>query len=125
MVDNNPPTVNALKANREVLDCLTVCEVQRHDARQYLKQLAQGGRNFDLVFLDPPFEAPELASSVLSLLLAHDLVRHQIFLEMRSKPNSDLNLDSMLENHLVSYPWQTLKTTRTGESQAVLLQRLS
>ena len=74
MVDNNPPTVHALKANREVLDSQTACEIHRHDARQYLQNLPQGGAHFDLVFLDPPFEAPELASSVLSLLLAHDLV---------------------------------------------------
>ncbi len=52
-VDSAPAAARAVRAN---LDALGIgAEVRRADARAFLRSARAGGRQYDLVFLDPPY----------------------------------------------------------------------
>ncbi|MBU6469666.1 MAG: 16S rRNA (guanine(966)-N(2))-methyltransferase RsmD [Gammaproteobacteria bacterium] len=62
-VDREPRVIEALRAHRDALHA-TGSELLRSDALAFLQGRAQ---EFDIVFLDPPFDSPLLASSAVAL----------------------------------------------------------
>jgi 16S rRNA (guanine966-N2)-methyltransferase len=52
-VESSPAALRALKANLEALGASA--EVHRGDARRFLGAASRAGRQYDLVFLDPPY----------------------------------------------------------------------
>lgn len=57
-VDPSAAAVQAVRANLEALGSAGLrAEVFRQDAQTALRGLAQAGRRFDLVYLDPPYES--------------------------------------------------------------------
>lgn len=62
-VDREPQVTETLRAHLAALHA-TSCEVLRSDALAFLQGRAQ---EFDIVFLDPPFDSPLLASSAVAL----------------------------------------------------------
>ncbi|MGH7247424.1 MAG: 16S rRNA (guanine(966)-N(2))-methyltransferase RsmD [Pseudomonadota bacterium] len=62
-VDREPRVIETLRTHLAVLHA-TGCEVLRCDALAFLREPA---RTFDLVFLDPPFDSPLLASAAAAL----------------------------------------------------------
>lgn len=62
-VDREPQVIETLRAHIAVLHAAS-CEVLRSDALAFLRVPAQA---FDIVFLDPPFDSPLLASSAAAL----------------------------------------------------------
>jgi 16S rRNA (guanine966-N2)-methyltransferase len=66
-VDAAEPAIRALRANLETLELGG--EVHRRDARGFLRDARERGRQYDLVFLDPPYrEAGALADALPDLL---------------------------------------------------------
>jgi 16S rRNA (guanine966-N2)-methyltransferase len=67
-VDSGARAIAALRENLRALD-IEASEVRRADARAFLRDARQAGRQYDLVFLDPPYrDAARLAGD-----LSHDL----------------------------------------------------
>jgi len=71
-VDNAAGSVAAVRANLAALG-LQGAEVRRGDARSFLRDARQAGRQYDLVFLDPPYReaaglAGELSQGLVSVL---------------------------------------------------------
>jgi 16S rRNA (guanine966-N2)-methyltransferase len=52
-VDSAPAAIRAVRANLEALE--TAAEVRRSDARRFLGAASAAARQYDLVFLDPPY----------------------------------------------------------------------
>jgi 16S rRNA (guanine966-N2)-methyltransferase len=52
-VDSAPGAIRALRANLEALGA--VAEVRRADARRFLGSASAAARQYDLIFLDPPY----------------------------------------------------------------------
>ena len=52
-VDSAPAAIRAVKANLEALGA--EAEVRRADARRFLGSASAAARQYDLVFLDPPY----------------------------------------------------------------------
>jgi 16S rRNA (guanine966-N2)-methyltransferase len=52
-VDSAPAALRALRANLEALEI--EAEVRRSDARAFLRTARKAKRQYDLVFLDPPY----------------------------------------------------------------------
>jgi 16S rRNA (guanine966-N2)-methyltransferase len=70
-VDSSPAAIRALKANLEALGLQA--EVQRRDAGAFLRAARETGRQYDLVFLDPPYRhagalGRDLAETVAAVL---------------------------------------------------------
>jgi 16S rRNA (guanine(966)-N(2))-methyltransferase RsmD len=62
-VDSAPAALRALRANLTALEI--EAEVRRGDARAFLRSARKAGRQYDLVFLDPPYRrAAALASDL-------------------------------------------------------------
>jgi 16S rRNA (guanine966-N2)-methyltransferase len=62
-VDSAPGAVRALRDNLSALEL--EAEVRRRDARAFLRSARKSGRQYDLVFLDPPYRrAAALASDL-------------------------------------------------------------
>src|SRR5436309_4205711 len=56
-VERARPALTALRANLEALEISA--EVHAGDARAFLRNAAQAGRTYDLVFVDPPYRESE------------------------------------------------------------------
>lgn len=72
LVDSAPAAIRAIKANvgALALDAVEV-EVRRQDARAFLHSARAGGREYDLVLLDPPYRlAAELGRELSPLIAA-------------------------------------------------------
>ena len=71
-VDSAPAAIRAVRANLEALGA--TADVRRADARRFLGGASSAVRQYDLVFLDPPYrDGPQLArelSAPLAALLA-------------------------------------------------------
>jgi 16S rRNA (guanine(966)-N(2))-methyltransferase RsmD len=68
-VDSAPAAVRAVRANLEALGI--VAQVRRADAAVFLRNARTEGREYDLVFLDPPYRrAAELAPALSRALPA-------------------------------------------------------
>jgi 16S rRNA (guanine966-N2)-methyltransferase len=73
LVDDAPAAVRAITANLEGVEG---AEVVRRDARAFLRTARDRDRQYDLVFLDPPYrQAPEIGRTLaepLTAVLARD-----------------------------------------------------
>ena len=79
------------------------------DASKYLRQ---PNSTFDVVFIDPPFNQPELLTSVLTQLPEHLSDNAYCYIETPSRLDPDVLLkDTRL---------QGIKHTRAGETQSML-----
>jgi 16S rRNA (guanine(966)-N(2))-methyltransferase RsmD len=66
-VDSAPRAIRAVNENLQALGA--VAEVRRQDARAFLRNARGQAREYDLVFLDPPYRrAPALAGELATLL---------------------------------------------------------
>jgi 16S rRNA (guanine(966)-N(2))-methyltransferase RsmD len=66
-VDSAPQAVKALQANLQALGA--EAEVRRQDARRYLGGASAAARQYDLVFLDPPYRLAGRLGGELSAIL--------------------------------------------------------
>jgi 16S rRNA (guanine966-N2)-methyltransferase len=67
-VDSAPAAIRALRANLDALGAERV-EVRRQDARRYLAGASAAAREYDLVFLDPPYRLAGRLGGELSAIL--------------------------------------------------------
>jgi 16S rRNA (guanine966-N2)-methyltransferase len=72
-VETAPPALRALRANVAALDA--DADVVRADALKWLRAASAGSRQYDLVFLDPPYRQAETLGAALSELLPAVLAR--------------------------------------------------
>ncbi len=66
-VDSAPAAIRVVKANLEALGA--DAEVQRADARRFLGSASAAARQYDLVFLDPPYRLAASLGDALSAAL--------------------------------------------------------
>ncbi len=62
------PAVAAIRANLDTLGIREGWQLETRSASSSVKRLAEQGRRFDIVFLDPPYKAAEEYALVLGLL---------------------------------------------------------
>jgi 16S rRNA (guanine966-N2)-methyltransferase len=67
-VDSAPAAIRAVKANLDTLDA--DAEVRRADARRFLGSARAAARQYDLVFLDPPYRLAGRLGGELTAALA-------------------------------------------------------
>ena len=66
-VDSAPAAIRAIRANLEALGA--IAEVRRADARRFLGGASAAARQYDLVFLDPPYRLTGRLGSELTAAL--------------------------------------------------------
>lgn len=76
-VEKDRKAVEMIEKNLALLgqDAVTRARVIHHEADRVIPQLAEAGKRFDLVFLDPPYYR-DMAEKTLQLLGGCDIVNH-------------------------------------------------
>jgi len=94
-VDTAPAAIAAVRANAEALGA--AAEAQRGDARAYLRAASARRRQYDLVFLDPPYRMAGRLGSELSAALPAVLAPGALVV-VESDRRAPLALDLPLED---------------------------
>lgn len=111
LVERNPPTVQSLKKSIAALGVAERCSVIKSDAAVYLGGLAEP---FDIAFIDPPFDRPELLERSFNYLLENGLVSQFLYLESRDR--------AVIERLANSINLADYRHTQSGEAHAALLE---
>ena len=75
----------------------------------------RGHNPFDIIFIDPPFRHTELIHDVLKLIAAGGWARRYVYVEARDT--------QAIVEQCGDYDLEVVRKTRTGDAQAVLLER--
>jgi len=67
LVERDARAVGALRANVATLGVETAARVVRDDVARALSALARAGKRFDVVFLDPPYDTDDVATTLTAL----------------------------------------------------------
>jgi 16S rRNA (guanine966-N2)-methyltransferase len=95
-VDSAPAAVRAVHANLEALGA--DAEVRRADARGFLRNARADGRQYDLVFLDPPYQrAGALAEALAGDLAAVLAPRARVVVESDRRSPLELPLSLQVD----------------------------
>lgn len=113
MVEKAKPAANALRDNRDAL-ATTMVQIIEADALIWLKRDA-GKQRFDLVFLDPPFDANQ-----------HYEVAHTLAESGCLAPGALVYIESgeLLDEAKLPSSWTGRKNKRAGAVYSTLLQAL-
>ena len=113
MVEKAKPAANALRDNRDALATTTV-QIIEADALIWLKRDA-GKQRFDLVFLDPPFDANQHYEAAHTLAESGCLAPGALVYIESAEPLDEAKLPSN---------WTGRKIKRAGAVHSTLLQAL-
>ena len=86
IVDKSRAAIQVIRKNAELLDCQSQCEIYPLNDVKALTLLQEKGVQFDLVYLDPPYER-QRNKQILAYLDIHDMV----------KPQGDVVIESLKE----------------------------
>jgi 16S rRNA (guanine966-N2)-methyltransferase len=111
LVDRNPATVQSLKKSIASLGISARCSVIKSDAAVYLQGVSEP---FDIAFIDPPFDHPDLLERAFEHLIENNLVRQFIYLESRDW--------AVIERLASSLSLTNYRHTRSGDAHAALLE---
>lgn len=113
LIEHNPMVVRALEASSALLHAEARLEIIRADTLEFLRRNGRAAgladtRRFDLVFLDPPFDAG-VPPEVFDLLPAQLAPGARVYLESGCKPELPAS-------------WQIEKSSRAGQVHFQLLR---
>ena len=109
-VDKNRKTIDRIRSNIALLQT-DQAEVRNMDALRFLRSEQD---RYDVVFLDPPFNAPELLAKAMELLIEQGIATNYIYAESR---------DDLLLTDLASrFSLKLAGRTKSGDSQGSLWQ---
>jgi 16S rRNA (guanine966-N2)-methyltransferase len=94
-VDSSAAAVKAIRANLDALGL--TADVRRSDARRFLRNARTAARQYDLVFLDPPYREAERLGAELSEALPA-VVQSGALIVSESDHRAPLDLDLPLED---------------------------
>ena len=109
-VEQNPRTVSTIKKSAEALDSLAHCKIVKGDVIRFLER---NELSFDIAFLDPPFEQPDLLHHCLARLAKQDQPCRFVYAEART-------LD-ILQEVAEKADFNLIKQTKSGDTAAGLL----
>lgn len=109
LLEQNPKTINNLKKNIEALTANNA-DMQCVDTLQWLEH--QHAREFDVIFLDPPFSS-DLLNQACKLLQKSNCLSDNAIIYLEHNIDSKINLPDN---------WNTLKDKKSGQVIYQLLQ---
>ena len=114
-VDRSPAAVSAVRENLARTSLGDRASVERSDVRRFLERGASERDGFDLVFLDPPYEAGEAElDPVLSLLDVKPLLKDGFTVV--------LSRGSRSSNYVIPLHWSVARRLSYGDSVVTLFR---
>jgi len=98
-VDRHPKAVHTIKENIRQFQLDEKTEVYRTDAFRALKACRKRGLQFDLIFLDPPYQKVNY-TKLLEHIINYDLLKENGFVYCEHQPSEDIQ---------VPHSWQIIK----------------
>ena len=113
LVENNPEVIKSLEENKFALKA---CEVKIKKCNAISFSSEVGKKNYDIIFLDPPFEK-DLLKKIIPLLHENNILKENGFLYVEKEIGSDcFNLPK---------EWEVKKEKKTATICYMLIQRVS
>jgi 16S rRNA (guanine966-N2)-methyltransferase len=109
LVDSDAYILRCLEENINRL-CPQSCEIIRADAIAYLEKATS---DFDIIFLDPPFNQPELLAASLEVILGRKLMKKYVYVES--------NRQELVEEIILTFKLKAHRTTSGGQAFSALL----
>jgi 16S rRNA (guanine966-N2)-methyltransferase len=114
-VDRSPPALSAVRENLARTSMEGRASVERSDVRRFLERRPPEPDGFDLVFLDPPYEAGEAElDPVLSLLDVKPLLREGFTVV--------LSRGSRSSNSVIPLHWSVARRLSYGDTVVTLFR---
>lgn len=107
-VESSRAAATALSANIQQLNASN-CQVVHTQAERFLETAA---KPFDIIFLDPPYQQPELLDYALTAMSTRALISGYVYLEGSS--------ESMLLDLCARFQLTAHKTTSAGTTSSIL-----
>lgn len=117
LVERHAATCRSLAAMIDKLDAADHCNLVRMDAIRFLKQLTSRAADditrWDIIYLDPPFQQPQLLDQAMQLISQYQLATRYVYLEAAAAAH----IEALAErcNMLLH------RRMRSGDSHAALL----
>ena len=112
LVETDKRAYANLASSAKLLDNNARCEVVRSEANEWLANTA--AHAFDIVFLDPPFDAPDLLATSLTTLRNKTLAKNFIYVEATA--------DNTIGELATDLGLAVVRQSHAGASHAYLLQ---
>jgi 16S rRNA (guanine966-N2)-methyltransferase len=94
-VENSPPALKAVKQNLEKTKLQQNAEILELSVEQAITRLSTKSRQFDIIFLDPPYDSPLLAQTLEQLRQSNLLAENgQIVAETDTRSPFDVFVKS-------------------------------
>lgn len=90
LVDNSRKAARVIAANVKKCDFQQHAEVRIDDVMSAIKKLEREGRQFDIIYVDPPFTNPAIFSEVMAVLDTADILSSQGKMMIRSHRKKDM-----------------------------------
>lgn len=84
-IDQSPSAIRTIKKNIESLSIENCTSIYRNDAIRALQILAKQNKQFDLIFIDPPYKYKKYEQA-LSLIEQNKLIKEQGFIYIEYSP---------------------------------------
>ena len=111
-VDQNFKAVKVIKANLNQLDLMSQAEVYKNNADRALKALAKREVQFDIIFLDPPYNKG-LINEAISRIAEFNLLKENGIIVCEFSHNEEITIA----------PFQMIKRYHYGLTDTLLLEK--
>ena len=111
-VDQNFKAVKVIKANLNQLDLMSQAEVYKNNADRALKALAKREIQFDVIFLDPPYNKG-LINEAISRIAEFNLLKENGIIVCEFSHNEEITIA----------PFQMIKRYHYGLTDTLLLEK--
>ena len=111
-VDQNFKAVKVIKANLNQLDLMSQAEVYKNNADRALKALAKREVQFDVIFLDPPYNKG-LINEAISRIAEFNLLKENGIIVCEFSHNEEITIA----------PFQMIKRYHYGLTDTLLLEK--
>ncbi|NKC00404.1 MAG: 16S rRNA (guanine(966)-N(2))-methyltransferase RsmD [Pseudomonadales bacterium] len=112
LVDSHRAATDQMRLCAQTLQTTASVEVRCQDALSFLRRSAD--TYWDIVFLDPPYKTPGLLIDAITVLATKPKPPRWLYIESRDVEAIQLNLAGL--------GFDTTKSTRAGDAQALLCQ---
>ncbi len=115
LVEQQRDTARSLQQSLQQLSLENQCELVNGNALDYLQRC---GESFDVIFVDPPFNHPDLLKKAISSICQHKLLRGALYVEYQQ------GHQALIDETLNANGLTASKTAKAGTTRCVLARKV-
>jgi 16S rRNA (guanine966-N2)-methyltransferase len=115
LVEQQRDTARSLQQSLQQLSLENQCELVNSNALDYLQRC---GESFDVIFVDPPFNRPDLLKKAVTSICEQKLLRGALYVEYQQ------GHQALIDETLIANGLTVSKTAKAGTTRCVLARRV-